>query len=62
MPGPAKQLTPRQMKFAQLIVYGEEGIPIIKTEAARRAGYSDAANEGSKMTNPNKYPLVGPCK
>ena len=31
---------------------------VTKTEAAKRAGYSDAANEGSKMTNPNKYPLV----
>ena len=58
MPGPAKQLTPMQMKFAQLIVYGVEGNPITKTEAARRAGYSDAPGEGSKLTNPNKYPLV----
>ena len=56
--GRPKQLTPRQMKFATLFVYGEEGIPLSKTEAAKRAGYSDAANEGSKMTNPNKYPLV----
>ena len=58
MPGPAKQLTPMQMKFATLLVYGVEGLPVSKTEAAKRAGYSDAANEGSKMTNPNKYPLV----
>ena len=58
MPGPKKQLTPMQMKFAQLIVYGVDGNPITKTEAARLAGYSDAANEGSKMTNPIKYPLV----
>ena len=58
MPGPAKQLTPRQMQFAQLIVYGVEGNPITKTEAAKRAGYSDAPSEGSKLTNPNKYPLV----
>ena len=58
MPGPAKHLTPKQIKFAQLIVYGVEGNPLTKTEAAKRAGYSDAANEGSKMTNPNKYPLV----
>ena len=57
-PGPNKYLTPKQMKFATLLVYGIEGIPISKTEAAKRAGYSDAANEGSKMTNPNKYPLV----
>jgi len=58
MSGPAKHLTSMQMKFATLFVYGEEGIPLSKTEAAKRAGYSDAANEGSKMTNPNKYPLV----
>ena len=58
MPGPPKRLTPMQMKFAQLIVYGVNGDLITKTEAARLAGYSDAANEGSKMTNPKHYPLV----
>ena len=58
MPGPAKQLTPKQMKFAQLIVYGVEGSPITKTEAAKIAGYSDASREGSIMTNPKHYPLV----
>ena len=58
MPGPAKMLTPKQMKFAQLLVYGIEGIPISKTEAATRAGYSDAPREGSIMTNPKHYPLV----
>ena len=58
MSGPAKQLTPQQMKFALLHVYGVDGIPITKTEAARLAGYSDAAREGSIMTNPLKYPLV----
>jgi phage terminase small subunit len=58
MPGPQKQLTPKQMKFAHLIVYGIEGNPITKTEAAKRAGYSDAAREGCIMTNPDKYPLV----
>jgi phage terminase small subunit len=57
-PGPAKHLTPMQMKFAALLVYGVEGIPISKTEAATRAGYSDAANEGYRMTNPKYYPLV----
>jgi len=46
------------MKFAQLIVYGVEGSPITKTEAARLAGYSDAPSEGSKLTNPKHYPLV----
>jgi phage terminase small subunit len=60
--GPPKQLTPQQMKFAQLIVYGVDGIPITKTEAAKRAGYSDNGNwcsvAGSELTNPIKYPLV----
>ena len=58
MPGPAKQLTPRQMKFSQLIVYGVEGVPITKTEAAKLAGYSDPNSDGPKLTNPDKYPLV----
>ena len=58
MPGPAKQLTPKQMKFAQLIVYGVEGSPITKTEAAKLAGYSDPNSDGPKLTNPDKYPLV----
>ena len=58
MSGPAKHLTPKQMKFATLLVYGVEGIPITKTEAAKRAGYSDASREGSIMTNPKHYPLV----
>ena len=52
------KLTPKQIKFALLHVYGVDGIPITKTEAARLAGYSDAAREGSIMTNPLKYPLV----
>jgi len=58
MPGPAKQLTPKQMKFAQLIVYGVEGNPITKTEAAKIAGYSDPSADGSKLSNPKLYPLV----
>jgi len=58
MPGPAKHLTPKQIKFAQLLVYGVEGNLITKTEAAKLAGYSDAAREGSIMTNPKHYPLV----
>jgi phage terminase small subunit len=58
MPGPAKQLTPKQMKFAQLIVYGVEGNPITKTEAAKLAGYSDPSADGSKLSNPKLYPLV----
>ena len=47
MPGPAKHLTPKQMKFAQLIVYGVEGVPISKTEAARLAGYGTPETLGS---------------
>ena len=58
MSGPPKQLTPKQMKFAQLIVYGVEGNPITKTEAAKLAGYSDPNSDGPKLTNPDKYPLV----
>ena len=58
MPGPAKQLTPTQVKFAQLIVYGVEGTPITKTEAARLAGYTDSLHEGTRLTHPNKNPLV----
>ena len=58
MPGPHKQLTPKQIKFAQLLVYGVEGNPVTKTEAAKLAGYSDASREGSIMTNPKHYPLV----
>tara|TARA_Y100001963_G_C6761252_1_gene439575 strand:- start:1480 stop:2007 length:528 start_codon:yes stop_codon:yes gene_type:complete len=56
--GLPKQLTPKQVKFAELIVYGVEGIPITKTEAARLAGYSEDAREFSKLTNPKYYPLV----
>jgi len=58
MPGPAKHLTPKQMKFAQLIVYGIEGVPITKTEAARLAGYGTPETLGSRLTNPNQNPLV----
>jgi len=58
MPGPAKQLTPKQIKFSMLHVYGVEGIPITKTEAARLAGYTDPLHEGTRLTNPNKNPLV----
>ena len=58
MSGPAKNLTARQIKFSILHVYGVEGIPITKTEAARLAGYSDPPADGSKLTNPLKYPLV----
>jgi len=58
MSGPPKELTPKQIKFAQLIVYGVEGSPITKTEAARLAGYASPNPEGSRLTNPDKFPLV----
>ena len=58
----SKRLTPMQIKFAELIVYGVNGIPITKTEAARLAGYSTTADHcqvaGSDLTNPTKYRLV----
>ena len=47
-----------QIKFSQLLVYGVEGIPISKTEAARLAGYASPNPEGARLTNPNKFPLV----
>ena len=53
-----KRLTPMQIKFAELIVYGVEGIPITKTAADRQAGYKDSQPSGSLLTNPNEYPLV----
>ena len=58
MSGPPKQLTPMQMKFATLLVYGVEGIPVSKTEAARLAGLAHPAQQGSRLTNPNEFPLV----
>tara|TARA_R110000824_G_scaffold302106_1_gene490017 strand:- start:68 stop:571 length:504 start_codon:yes stop_codon:yes gene_type:complete len=62
MTGPPKQLTSQQIKFANFIVYGVEGNPVTKGEAARLAGYSDASNGASvyatRLTDPNKYPLV----
>ena len=58
MSGPSKMLTPKQMKFAQLMVYGVEGTPVSKGEAAKIAGYGDWYKEGSRLTNPTKFPLV----
>ena len=56
--GSAKTLTSAQMKFAQLLVYGIEGSPVSKSEAAKLAGYADWVKEGTRLTNPNKSPLV----
>ena len=58
MPGPAKQLTTKQMKFATLLVYGVEGSPVSKGEAAKLAGYADWHFESSRLLDPNKSPLV----
>jgi hypothetical protein len=56
--GLPKVLTPKQMKFAQLLVYGVDGLPITKTEAFKLAGFSENSGEFSRMTNPKYYPLV----
>ena len=58
MSGPSKKLTPKQMKFAQLIVYGIENSPVSKSEAAKLAGYADWHFESSRLLDPNKSPLV----
>ena len=58
MSGPPKELTTKQLKFAQLLVYGVEGNPITKTEAAKLAGFAVPRNYGTYLTDPNKYPLV----
>ena len=61
-PGPNKQFTPQQLKFATLLVYGVEGNPITKSEAARLAGFSDTANGAAvyatRLNDPKRYPLV----
>ena len=58
--GLRKVLTPKQMKFAQLLVYGVDGIPITKTEAAKLAGFEVGENTRnfSRLTIPKNFPLV----
>ena len=58
--GLPKRLTEMQMKFAEYYVFGDEGGPMNKTEAAIKAGYSPkrARQEGSELTNPKLSPLV----
>jgi hypothetical protein len=58
MSGPPKTLTPKQIKFGQLIVYGVDGNPVSKSEAAKLAGYADWHFESSRLLDPNKSPLV----
>ena len=49
-----------QMRFADLLVFGAEHGPLTKTEAAKRAGYSEknARFEGSRLTSQKKHQLV----
>ena len=58
--GLPKRLTEMQMRFAEVLVFGDTDGPVTKTEAAIRAGYSpkQARQEGSTLTNPRLYPLV----
>ena len=58
--GLPKRLTEMQMRFAELLVFGDEHGPLTKTAAAKRAGYSEknARFEGSSLTSPKKHPLV----
>ena len=49
-----------QMRFAELLVFGDEHGPLTQTEAAVIAGYSPkrARQEGSELCNPRLSPLV----
>ena len=56
--GLPKQLTEKQMKFAELLVYNEGRMT--GTEAAKQAGYEPdrARTTAAELRNPNKFPLV----
>ena len=58
--GLPKRLTEMQMRFAELLVFGDENGPLTQTEAAVKAGYSPkrARQEGSELCNPRLSPLV----
>ena len=58
--GLPKRLTEMQMRFAELLVFGDEHGPLTQTEAALKAGYSPkrARVEASELTNPRHSPLV----
>lgn len=56
--GRPKAITAQQEKFCQLLVFGNNGEPCSKTEAARMAGYADPVHYGSRLMNPDEYPLV----
>jgi hypothetical protein len=40
------------------LVYGNEGEPCTKTEAAKLAGYADPRHYASRLMNVNEYPMV----
>ena len=58
--GLPKKLTEMQMRFAELLVFGDEHGPLTQTDAALKAGYSPkrARVEASELTNPRHSPLV----
>ncbi len=58
--GLPKRLTEMQMRFAELLVFGDEHGPLTQTEAALKAGYSPkrARVEASELVNPRHSPLV----
>ena len=58
--GLPKRLTEMQMRFAELLVFGDEHGPLTQTEAALKAGYSPkrARVEASELPNPRLSPLV----
>ena len=53
-----KKLTAQQEKFVMFLVYGNEGEPCTKTEAAKLAGYADPRHYASRLMNVNEYPVV----
>jgi len=58
--GVPKRLTKIQRKFDELLVFGDNGKALTKTEAAKLAGFSPnrCRQEGYELTNPKIHPLV----
>ena len=58
--GVPRQLTERQMKFAQLLIFGDkEGNPLSASESAYRAGYRTRPRQSAaELKNKKIYPLV----
>ena len=56
----APTLTERQMKFAQLLIFGDkEGNPLSASESAYRAGYRTRPRQSAaELKNKKIYPLV----